>query len=102
MRLSRAFLVMAGCVAAGLTVCSSAAMADWNNPYVYRESHGDWTNVEYNDGICHYRYSYNVADEQTDLDRWGDCSHVAIRPDGTAVPIVAVPPVEATQLPSNY
>ena len=102
MRFHLALPVLAGCVAAGLTAYSTAAMADWNNPYVYRESHGDWTNVEYNDGICHYKYSYNAADEQTNLNRWGDCSHVAIGPDGTAIPIVTAPPVYANQLPSNY
>lgn len=107
MRLSLAFPVMAGCVAAGLAVSSSAALADWNNPYVYRESYGNWTNVEYNDGTCHYWYSHNAADQHTNLNRWGDCSHVAIGPDGTARPIIAAPvyaapaPVYATPIPDD-
>ncbi len=86
MRRSHLFTA-AGCIAAGIAM-GSPALADWNNPYVYRESHGDWTNVEYNDGTCHYRYSRNAWDHSTDLHRWGDCSRVAIGPDGTATRIV--------------
>jgi hypothetical protein len=85
--------IATGCIAAAVAI--SPALADWNNPYVYRESHGDWTNVEYNDGTCHYRYSHNAWNNSTDLHRWGDCSRVAIGPDGTAmriaIPVYAAP-----------
>lgn len=70
---------------------SAAAAAEWHSPYVYRETSGTWTNVQYDDGVCHYYYSYNAYDQNTKIDRWGDCSHVAIGPGGVATPINAAP-----------
>ena len=52
-----------------------------------------WTNVEYNDGVCHYYYSYNSYDQNMKLNRYGDCSHVAIGPDGNPTPVYAGPVV---------
>jgi hypothetical protein len=51
-----------------------------------------WTNVEYNDGVCHY-YSYNSYDQNIKLNRYGDCSHVAIGPDGNPTPVYGGPVV---------
>ena len=52
---------------------------------------GSWTNAEYNDGICHYRYSHNTYDGETHVNRYGDCSHIAIGPNGEAIPLPAMP-----------
>ena len=62
-------------------------MADWHSPYLYRETNGSWTNVTYDDGICRYRYSHNTYDNQTYLNKYGDCSRIAVGPDGLATPI---------------
>jgi hypothetical protein len=85
------FAISAGCTLAGVMLFSVGAAADWHQPYVYRETSGSWTNVEYNDGVCHYYYSYNAYDQNMKLNRYGDCSHVAIGPDGVATRIYAVP-----------
>ena len=78
---------------AGATLVSTAAAADWRQPYFHRETSGSWTNVEYNDGVCHYYYSYNAYDQNMKVNRYGDCSHVAIGPDGNATPVYAGPVV---------
>jgi hypothetical protein len=82
---------MLGCALASALASSSPATADWHNPYIYRETSGSWTNVQYDDGVCHYYYSHNSYDNQTNLNKYGDCSHVAIGPDGVAMPIAVVP-----------
>ncbi|HET7850971.1 MAG TPA: hypothetical protein VFL51_18135 [Pseudolabrys sp.] len=87
MRLSH-LSVAAGCIAAAVTISSAASCADWNNPYFHRETNGSWTNVEYNDGTCHYYYSHNAYDQDTHVNRYGDCSAVSIGPNGTAMRIV--------------
>ena len=79
-------LSVLGCALAG-AIASSAAMADWHSPYIYRETSGSWTNVTYDDGICRYYYSHNAYDGQTNLNKYGDCSRVAIGQDGLATPI---------------
>ena len=81
------------CTLAGAMLISLPANADWQNPYYHRETSGSWTNVEYNDGVCHDYYSYNAYDQDTKLNRYGDCSHVAIGPGGVATPIYAAPVV---------
>jgi hypothetical protein len=48
-----------------------------------------WTNVEYKDGVCYYFYSYNSYDQNMRINRNGDCSHVAIGPDGNPTPVFA-------------
>jgi hypothetical protein len=47
--------------------------------------------VEYNDGVCHYKYAHNAWDQETHVNRWGDCSGVAIGPNGEAAPVVTEP-----------
>ena len=74
---------------AGAMLYSPAAMADWHNPYVYRESHDEWTNVHYDDGVCEYKFAHNSWDNETHVNRWGDCARVAIGPNGEAMPIAA-------------
>jgi hypothetical protein len=41
------FAISAGCTLAGVMLFSVGAAADWHQPYVYRETSGSWTNVEY-------------------------------------------------------
>ena len=84
-------VTMLGCVLAGTLAASSAAMADWHNPYIYRETSGTWTNVHYDDGVCNYYFSHNSYDNQTNLNKYGDCSRVAIGRDGAPMPIAVVP-----------
>jgi hypothetical protein len=83
----RFYLALAAACALAGTI-TTAALADWNDPHMFRESHGDWTNAEYNDGVCHFKYSHDASDNETHVNRWGDCSHVAIGPGGEAVPVV--------------
>jgi hypothetical protein len=80
-------LTVVGCALAGAISASTAAMADWHSPYFYRETNGSWTNVTYDDGICRYYFSHNSYDGQTNLNKYGDCSRIAIGPDGAAVPV---------------
>lgn len=82
-----------GCALASAILISSATADDLQHPYIYRGTNGSWTNVEYNDGVCHYYYSYNSYDQNMKLNKYGDCSHVQIGPDGTAIRIVEAPPV---------
>ena len=37
---------------AGVISAASPAVADWHSPYIYRETSGTWTNVQYDDGVC--------------------------------------------------
>ena len=55
-------LPLLGCTLAGVISPASPAMADWHSPYIYRETSGTWTNVHYDDGVCHYYYSHNTYD----------------------------------------
>lgn len=73
---------------AGVASFSAAASAD---PYFNRYTDGSWTNAEYSDGICHYYYSHNSYDGETHVNRYGDCSGIAIGPNGEAV--VMPPPM---------
>lgn len=84
-------LPVLGCALAGVIASSLPAAADWHNPYIYRETSGSWTNVHYDDGICHYYYAHNSYDNQTKLNKYGDCSRIAIGPDGMAQQIVVTP-----------
>jgi hypothetical protein len=76
-------LSMASCMMAGAILVSVPAAADWHRPYIHRETSGSWTNSEYDDGVCRIYYSHNDYDNNTKIDRRGDCSHVIIDPDGT-------------------
>ena len=75
------------CALAGAVSYSAMASAAYYNRY----SDGSWTNAEYNDGSCHYYYSHNGYDGETHVNRYGDCSHIAIGPNGEAVPLVPAP-----------
>ncbi|WP_162827101.1 hypothetical protein [Pseudolabrys taiwanensis] len=99
MQAKRTTRLMACVLVNGAALYASTASADWHSPYFNRETHDSWTNAEYNDGVCHYRYSRDADDGETHVNRWGDCSHVAIAPDGSAVPIVA--PVYAVPVPDD-
>jgi opacity protein-like surface antigen len=90
--MSKYFALSVGCLLATALV-SVASAADWRQPYIYRETSGSWTNVEYNDGTCHYYYSFNSYDQNMKINRYGDCSHVTIGPDGVARPVVFMAPV---------
>lgn len=61
-----------------------------NAEYFNRYTDGNWTNVEYNDGVCRYYYSFNTQGGETHVNRYGNCSHVAIGPDGRPVPVMPV------------
>jgi hypothetical protein len=84
-------LSMLGCALAGVIASSLPAAADWHKPYIYRESNGSWTNVRYDDGVCNYYFSRNSYDNNMHLNKYGDCSHVAIGPDGMARPVYLTP-----------
>jgi hypothetical protein len=90
MRLNLKLSVL-GCALAGVIASSLPAAADWHKPYIYRESNGTWTNVRYDDGVCNYYFSHNSYDNNTHLNKYGDCSRVAIGPDGMARPIYMMP-----------
>jgi hypothetical protein len=90
MRLNLKLSVL-GCALAGAIASSLPAAADWHSPYIYRETNGSWTNVTYDDGICRYYYAHNSYDNQTKLNKYGDCSRLAIGPDGVARPVVLMP-----------
>ena len=47
--------------------------------------------TRYDDGICYYYFSHNSYDNNTHLNKSGDCSHVAIGPDGVARPVYLTP-----------
>jgi hypothetical protein len=93
MRSYLALAILGGCALTSVTLYAPSAMADWDNPYIYRETNGDWTNVEYNDGVCHYKYAHNSWDNETQLNRWGDCARIAIGPNGEAMPVAPAPVV---------
>jgi hypothetical protein len=81
-------LALGLCALAGAAALSSAASAD---PYYHRYTDGSWTNTEYNDGSCHYYFSHNAYDGATNVNRYGDCSRIAVGPNGEAMPLMAVP-----------
>ena len=73
---------------AGVVSYSAAVNAE---PYFNRYTDGSWTNAEYSDGTCHYYYSHNAYDGETHVNRYGDCSGIAIGPNGEAVMLVPAP-----------
>ncbi|MBV9261049.1 MAG: hypothetical protein JO205_06715 [Pseudolabrys sp.] len=86
----------AAAVFAAAIMSAPAAMAD---PYFHRYTDGSWLNAEYNDGTCHYYYSHDSSGGETHVNRYGDCSHVAIGPNGEAMiaaPVVGVPVAPTT------
>ena len=75
------------CALGALSLASAANAA----PFYHRYTDGSWTNAEYNDGICHYSYSHNAYDGETHVNRYGDCSQIAIGPNGEAMRTNAMP-----------
>ena len=90
MRLNLTAAVL-GCALAGALSASSSALADAQSPNFSRYTEGTWTNINYDDGVCKYSFSHNSYDGQTNLNKYGDCSRVAIGPDGTPMPVTMVP-----------
>src|SRR6476646_1578520 len=45
----------------------------------------------YHDGVCKYYYSHNSYDQDLKINRYGDCSRVAIGPDGNPAPVIPGP-----------
>ena len=78
-------------VAIGLCALTGVVSAANADPYYHRYSDGSWTNAEYNDGSCHFYYSHNAYDNETHVNRYGDCSQIAIGPNGEAVTLMAAP-----------
>jgi hypothetical protein len=86
---------MIGLCVFGVAALPAAASAE---PYFHRYTDGSWTNSEYNDGRCHFYYSHNSYDNETHVNRYGDCSRIALGPNGEAIPVVtAVPAVPADE-----
>jgi hypothetical protein len=83
----RYFALSVGSVLAGVMLVSAAAA----DTYFRRDHNGTWTNVEYNDGVCKYYYSHNSYDQDLKINRYGDCSRVAIGPDGNPAPVITGP-----------
>jgi hypothetical protein len=90
MRLNFKLSVLGGALI-GVIASSLPAAADWHKPYIYRESSDSWTNVRYDDGVCSYYFSHNDYDNKTNLNKSGDCSHIAIGPDGMARAVYVTP-----------
>ena len=79
--------------AIGICALSAVSLASAANaaPYYHRYTDGSWTNAEFNDGTCHFYDSHNAYDNQTHINRYGDCSQIAIGPNGEAMPLMAIP-----------
>jgi len=84
--------------AAALSLGFSAAA---NAEYFNRYTDGSWTNTSYNDGQCQYYHSFNAATGETHVNRYGNCSQVAIGPDGRPMPVVTVLPSAQSVEPST-
>jgi hypothetical protein len=74
---------------------SAAANAEYFNRY----TDGSWTNAEYDGGGCHYFYSVNNVTGESHVNRYGNCSRVAIGPDGRPMPVVPMAQVQVLQPP---
>jgi hypothetical protein len=85
-------IALLGCALGGVALMPSPAAANWHSPNIYRTTSGSWTDIEYDDGICHYKYAHNAYDGETHVNRWGDCSRVAIGPSGVPAPIYDMAP----------
>lgn len=82
----RKFLAIAAIGA--VTMSSSVALAQSQNPYVHREQNGDWMRYEYNDGLCYYSYERSGFNQRPYTYSSGDCSHVSLQPEGAPVYVV--------------
>ncbi len=72
---------------------SAAANAEYFNHY----NDGSWTNAEYQGGGCHYYYSINNESGESHVNRYGDCSTVAIGPNGRPMPVVPMAQVQVVE-----
>jgi hypothetical protein len=81
MRISVMLAIGIGALAVGF---SAAANAEYFNRY----TDGNWTNAHYDGGGCQYFYSVNNATGESHVNRYGNCSHVAIGADGRPLPVV--------------
>jgi len=87
MRASFALSLLVG-AAVGSTAVSLPASADsWHQPQVFEDTNGSYTNYKYDDGLCQYYYSYNNFDRHAQVNRYGDCDHLVIGPDGHVMPM---------------
>jgi hypothetical protein len=75
-------------LAIGICALAFGWSAGANAEYFNRYTDGSWTNATYNDGVCQYYYSFNTLTGETHLNRYGNCSRVAIAPDGRPIPVV--------------
>jgi hypothetical protein len=87
MRTSLKFAICIGALAGVVSYSAAVSAAPYFNRYI----DGSWTNAEYNDGTCHYYYSHNAYDGETHVNRYGDCSGIAIGPGGEAVALMQAP-----------
>ena len=91
MRLKSTLPVLCYALAGAIPFPSVAA--EWHSPYIYRETSGSWTNMSYDDGICRYSYSHNSYGNETSVKKSGDCSRLAIAPDGTPMLMSGAPTI---------
>jgi len=70
----------------GVALCSAASANSWHTPQIYEETNGDYSNYKYDDGLCQYYYNYNFYDKHAQVNRYGDCDHLVIGPDGHGMP----------------
>jgi hypothetical protein len=82
MRAKFALSLLAGLALCSMPLANAAFANSWHPPYIHDDSNGDYTNYSYDDGICEYRYSFNSYEKHAQASRYGDCSHLAIGPDG--------------------
>src|SRR5262245_59587927 len=83
----RYFALSVGSVLAGVMLVSAAAA----DTYFRRDPNGPWPNVECTVVVCKYDDSPNSYDQDLKISRYGDCSRVAIGPDGNPAPVVTGP-----------
>jgi hypothetical protein len=89
MRANSAVRLLAGLMLCSAPMFASQAFANsWHRPNIFEESNSDYTNYNYDDGLCQYRYSSNRYEKQVQASRNGDCSHLVIGPDGRVMPMV--------------
>ena len=66
----------------GVTLCSVASANSWHSPQIWEETNGSYSNYKYDDGLCQYSYTYNNFEKRAQVNRYGDCEHIVIGPDG--------------------
>jgi hypothetical protein len=79
-------------LAIGIGVLAVSWSLAANAEYFDRYNDGAWTNAQYNDGVCQYYYSFNAQTGENHVNRYGNCSQIAIGPDGRPLPVVPLMP----------